>query len=232
MVVERPSLLLLPGLGLGAEAWEPTVRHLQRRDASPRAMVLPLPGYGLPAGPDDDLAPTTLAGAVSDRIAGAGPTVLAGHSASCQVAAHAAARAGGRVCGLALVGPTTDPRALGWTSLARRWLATARHEELRQVPSLWRQYRRTTVRSMARAMNAARYDDIEGTLRQVDCPVLVVRGIHDRICPADWAARLGPTVTLPVGGHMAPLTDGPRVAEVLGHWLAPDDGGDGGAARR
>src|SRR3712207_9514982 len=57
--------------------------------------------------------------------------------------------------------------------------------------------------------------DIEDTLHQVDCPVLVVRGVHDRICPADWAARVGAPVTLPVGGHMVPLTDGASVAEVL-----------------
>src|SRR3712207_1001991 len=215
MVVERPALLLLPGVGLDAEAWEPTVRHLRQRSAFRGITVLLLPGYGMLAGRDDDLAPATLARAVSERLGGAGPTVLAGHSASCQVVAHAAARAGGAVTGLCLVGPTTDPRARGWTSLARRWLATARHEQLGQVPSLWRQYRRTTLRSMARAMNAARYDDIEDTLHRVDCPVLVVRGVHDRICPADWAARVGAPVTLPVGGHMVPLTDGASVAEVL-----------------
>src|SRR3954468_13091618 len=108
MVVERPALLLLPGLGLGAEAWEPTVRHLHASSAFRRITVLPLPGYGMPAGRRDDLAPATLAGAVSDPLSGVAPTLVAGHSGSCQVAAHAAARADGTVCGLALVGPTTD----------------------------------------------------------------------------------------------------------------------------
>ncbi|CAA9322817.1 MAG: hypothetical protein AVDCRST_MAG29-551 [uncultured Nocardioidaceae bacterium] len=215
MVVQRPALLLLPGIGLGEEAWEPTLRHLYASSAFRRITVLALPGYGLPAGHEDDLAPATLAQAVSDHLVGAGRTVLAGHSASCQVAAHAAARDRGTVSGLALVGPTTDPRACAWAPLARRWLATARHEEPGQVPSLWRQYRRTTLHSMAQAMNAARYDDIEHTLQQVDVPVLVIRGRHDRICPADWAARLAPTITLPVGGHMIPLTHAVQVAEVL-----------------
>ena len=215
MVVGRPSLLLLPGLGLGAEAWEPTVRHLHASSAFRRITVLPLPGYGMPARRHDDLAPATLAQAVSDHLEGGGLTVLAGHSASCQVAAHAAARADGSVCGLALVGPTTDPHARGWAPLARRWLATARHEHPDQVPSLSRQYHRTTLGSMAQAMNAARYDDIQHTLREVHCPVLVVRGIHDRICPADWTAALAPTVTLPVGGHMLPLTHAAHVADVL-----------------
>jgi pimeloyl-ACP methyl ester carboxylesterase len=213
--VKHPALLLLPGLGLGAEAWEPTIRHVSLTTAFRHVTVLPLPGYGMPARRGDDLAPSTLARVVVDRLAGAGPTVLAGHSASCQVAAHAAARVGRTVHGLALVGPTTDPRARGWPRLARRWLATARHEPRRQVPALVRQYRRTTLRSMAQAMDAARHDDIQRTLQDVDCPVLVVRGVHDRICSAEWAAQLAPTITLPAGGHMVPLTHGDRVAEVL-----------------
>lgn len=220
MVVEPPALLLLPGLGLGAEAWEPTVRQV-RPAAFSDVSVLPLPGYGMPAGRGEDLAPATLAGVVSDRLRGAGPTVLAGHSASCQVAAHAAAGNGSPVIGLALVAPTTDPRARGWAPLSRRWLATARHEDPAQVPALVRQYRRTTLRSMARAMDSARHDDLQRTLQQVRCRVVVVRGAEDRICPAAWAARCGPTTTLTAGGHMITLTHGVLVAEALAALAGP-----------
>ena len=212
MVDERPALLLLPGLGLGPEAWEPTLTSLRAAAAFSELSVLPLPGYGVPGDVGDDLSPSALARVVGARLAGAGPTVLAGHSASCQVAAHAAVEQAGTVVGLALVGPTTDPRAGGWPGLARRWLATAPHERPEQVPTLVRQYRRTTLRTMARAMDAARRDDIQQTLADVSCPVVVVRGVHDKICPADWASRLAPTVTLPAGGHMVPLTHGDLVA--------------------
>ncbi len=212
MVEERPALLLLPGLGLGPEAWEPTLTSLRAAGTFSAASVLPLPGYGVPGGAGEDLSPSGLARRVRARLSGAGPTVLAGHSASCQVAAHAAAAEPGTVVGIALVGPTTDPRAQGWARLARRWLATARHERPEQLPSLVRQYRRTTLRSMTRAMDAARRDDIRRTLARVACPVVVIRGVHDRICPADWALRLAPTVTLPAGGHMVPLTHGDLVA--------------------
>ena len=208
-----PELLLLPGLGLGPEAWEPTISATQ--GAFARVTVLPLPGYGLPADPGADLAPRTLAETVAARFRDHGPAVLAGHSASCQVAAHAAALVPELIVGLALVGPTTDPRATSWPRLAARWLATAAHERPGQVPSLVRQYRRTTLATMARAMDAARRDPIQTTLGAARCPVVVVRGLHDRICPADWAESLAPTVTLPAGGHMVPLTHGRLVAEEL-----------------
>jgi pimeloyl-ACP methyl ester carboxylesterase len=124
-----------------------------------------------------------------------------------------------RVAGLVLVGPTTDPAAATWPRLAARWLATARHETPRQVPTLVRQYRRTGLRTMRRAMDVARCDDVEDVLAGCGIPVLVLRGPHDRICPEPWAAavarRGGPgsrAVTLRGGGHMVPLTHGSLVA--------------------
>jgi pimeloyl-ACP methyl ester carboxylesterase len=137
--------------------------------------------------------------------------VLLGHSASCQIVAHAAARAPDRVRALIMVGPTTDPRADTWPGLAGRWLRTAGWEQSWQVPPLLRDYRRTGLRSMARGMNTARSDRIDRTLARVRCPVLVVRGQHDRTAPQQWADDLadrgrGAVWTLPGGAHMRPLT--------------------------
>jgi pimeloyl-ACP methyl ester carboxylesterase len=189
--------------------------------------VATLPGYGVPAAADDDLCPAALAERLDPLLVGAGvPAVLVGHSASCQVVVHAARCWPGRVGGIVLIGPTTDPRARSWPRLARRWLATAGHEDPRQIPALVRQYRRTGLRSMRRAMDAARHDRIDLTLRATGCPVLVLRGPHDRICPATWAEELSTVrsagvwsaaVTLPRGGHMVPQTRGRSVAgEILG----------------
>jgi pimeloyl-ACP methyl ester carboxylesterase len=217
--------VLVPGIGLGHEAWRPTVRALDRaRLAS--CSVLPLPGYGVPAARRDELAPDVLAGTMVDRTpAGDGPRFLVGHSASCQIVAWAAARPTYRADGLVLIGPTTDPRGRTWPRLAGRWLATARHERPGQVPALVRQYARTGPGSMLRAMDAARQDRIEEVLAAVSCPVLVLRGRHDRICPEDWAqvlvgatgdaSGLSCSTTLPVGGHMVPLTHGDLVAAAI-----------------
>jgi pimeloyl-ACP methyl ester carboxylesterase len=187
-----------------------------------------LPGYGLPAAAGDDLHPRALAERVLvDVAAEARDVLLLAHSASCQVAAHVADLAPDGIAGLVLVGPTTDPRAATWRRLAARWLATAGHETPRQVPSLVRQYRSTTLRTMVRAMEVARSDTVTEVLARATTPALVLRGRHDRISPQDWgthvASRAAPgsrLFTLPAGGHMVPLTHGPLVADAVSAFLA------------
>jgi pimeloyl-ACP methyl ester carboxylesterase len=71
---------------------------------------------------------------------------------------------------------------------------------------------------MARAMDAARWHRIDRLLARVTCPVLVVRGRHDRLAPADWVSTLaeltpqGRAVTLPAGVHMVPITHATALA--------------------
>src|SRR3954452_1894 len=208
-------MVVVPGLGLGPESWWPTTAALPQR-----LEVRTLPGYGVPAARHADLRPRALATDLLTELQDEDAPLLVGHSASCQVVAHAAAVNPDHVRGLLLVGPTTDPRSRSWLRLAARWLATAKHEKPGQAPSLVRQYHRTTLLSMSRAMDQARDDRIDATLARVRCPVLVVRGRHDRICPADWAEALAPTVTLPRGGHMVPRTHGGLLAPVLADFEA------------
>jgi len=187
------------------------------------ATVQMFPGFGKPARRGVDLAPSALARTVCDHLpVGGQPIVLLAHSASCQIAAQVAALAPERIVALVLVGPTTDPRAASWPGLVGRWLATAPRERPSQVPTLLRQWGRTGPASMARALDAARRDDILRTLDRVRAPVLVVRGPHDSICPADWSeavARRGGTgsraVTIRQGAHMVPYTHGPLVAALV-----------------
>lgn len=215
----------VPGLGLDEREWSAAAQAVSSRLGAGRPTLRGLPGYGLRPSRGDDLAPRALGDRLTD---GLGPrTVLLGHSASCQVVAHAATLAPHRVVGLVLVGPTTDPRAATWPRLAGRWLRTASHERPSQVPFLVRSYARIGLGWMGRAMDAARHEDVRADVREVRCPVLVVRGRHDRICPDDWArhlASLGPqgsrAVTLPRGGHMVPLTHGDDVATAVVGWLA------------
>jgi pimeloyl-ACP methyl ester carboxylesterase len=178
------------------------------------SVVVAMPGYGVPRAGRAPVDPGSLGAALVRRLDDLGMTevVLLGHSASCQIVAEAAARDPGRVAGLVLVGPTTDPRGAGWPGLAARWLRTAVRERPGQVPVLLRDYHRTGLADMARAMDAARRHRIERVLPAVRCPVLALRGRHDRIAPHDWVAALarqtadGHAVTLPVGAHMLPIT--------------------------
>ena len=115
----------------------------------PSTVVL-LPGFGLPAGRDAPRSPRELAQLLLARLddLGYGRAILLGHSASCQIVVQAAAQAPGRVAALVLVGPTTDPRARDWPSLAARWLRTAVWERPGQLPLLLRDYWRTGLGAM------------------------------------------------------------------------------------
>jgi pimeloyl-ACP methyl ester carboxylesterase len=217
----------VPGLGLDERAWRPTLDALGRGRPSTGHRVVALPAYGVRPQRGQDLAPRALAVRVAALLADLpGPVVLAGHSASSQVVAATAALAPDRVSAVVVVGPTTDPTAATWPRLATRWVRTARRETPRQVPVLVDTYRRTGLAWMARAMDAARREDVREDLHRVRCPVLVVRGPHDRICPEDWAtevAAAGPAasvaVTLSAGGHMVPLTHGEGVAGAVRRFL-------------
>jgi len=128
-----------------------------------------------------------------------------------------------------LIGPTTDPRAATWPRMLARWAATARHEPMHQAPALARQYRRTGALTMIRAMDAARRDPIHRVVPRLRCPLLIIRGLNDRIAPADWVDSLvshpgnegEPTsgrrhcVTLSAGAHMVPYTHGSLVADAI-----------------
>lgn len=220
-------IVAVPGLGLSVDGWRAPALLLAGRSGAGTAVVA-LPAHGLPACRDEPLDPVSSAQRLLARLdaMGTGPVVLAGHSASCQIVAEVARRVPARVRALVLVGPTTDPRAPTWPRLAGRWLATARHERLGQVPLLLRDYSHSGLVSFARSMDAARRHALVPVLAGIDHPVLVVRGCHDHIAPADWLdhlAALRPgirAVTLLAGGHMVPITHPQELAWAVLPFLA------------
>jgi pimeloyl-ACP methyl ester carboxylesterase len=227
----NPPLVAVPGLGLSAAVPRQTFDRLPHPSE-----VVELPGFGRPAPRGTALAPDDLARLLLARLdaLAVGRAVLLGHSASCQVVAAAAVQDPERAAGLVLVGPTTDPRASSWPALAARWLRTAGHERPGQIPRLVRDYSGTGLASMRRGMGAARRHRIDRALAAVRCPVLVVRGPHDRIAPQDWAAALaavtphGRVRTLPAGSHMVPITHPAALATAIEEFLGTTDGTIGG----
>lgn len=222
-----PTVVAVPGLGLSVEGWRgPGLVISGMRETGFAAVALP--AHGLPARHGEPLDPGASAGRLLARLdeLGAERVALLGHSASSQVVAEAARREPERVTSLVLVGPTTDPRAPTWPRLAGRWLATAAHERLGQVPLLVRDYGHTGLGTFARAMDAARRRPLAPVLAELDHPVLLVRGPHDRIAPQAWhddlvARRPGiETVTLPAGGHMVPVTHPHDLAAAVVPFLA------------
>lgn len=208
--LEPVPLVAVPGLGLSKAVPARMLDLLPDRPST----VVELPAFGLPAGRGTPLDPDHLAHLLLSRLddAGTGRAVLLGHSASCQIVVQAALQAPHLVAALVLIGPTTDLRAGTWPRLAARWLRTALWERPGQVPRLVRDYQHTGLGAMARGLDAARRHRIDHALAAVESPVLVVRGLHDRIAPDTWTTALaacapsGQAETLPAGAHMVPLT--------------------------
>lgn len=222
MAVGAGPVVAVPGLGLTAAVARRLLDRLRRP-----AGVVELPAFGVPAAAGTALGPRALADRLLAHLDAAedGPVVLLGHSASCVVVAQVAARRPERVSALVLVGPTTDPRARSWPRLVGRWWRNAVRETPRQVPVLLGAYHRTGLRTMRRGMDALRHDRIAGVLGTVGCPVLVVRGRHDRIAPRDWveslaaAAPRGRARSVGRGAHMVPLTHPAELAAVVDRFL-------------
>jgi pimeloyl-ACP methyl ester carboxylesterase len=206
-------IVLVPGLGLGPKSYAPTVEHL-----TTPYRILTLPGYGEPAEPGDDLRPQALGLAVADKIRER--SVLVGHSAGAQIIVETAVAHPEIVHSLVLIGPTGDAGSVSWLDLAARWFGSAIPESPRLIPALAPQYARTTLRSIARAAEAARRHDLVAVITRVQAPMLLVRCQHDQICPADWMERLAAlthaeTRTLATGSHMPVLTNGPELAVLI-----------------
>ncbi|MDD7968295.1 alpha/beta fold hydrolase [Actinomycetospora lemnae] len=214
-----PSAVAVPGLGLTVRGWRGVAARL---DGTLPTAVVALPAFGLRVPRGTRLDPPSLADRLVERLRdlATGPVVLCGHSASCQVVAEAARRHPAAVRGLVLVGPTTDPRAPTWPSLAGRWLRTAAHEDPRRVPGIVGQYVATRLSGFGRTMDAARRHDLRAALAGSRVPVLLVRGPHDRLAPAAWLAELAAVragitvVTTAHGAHMVPLTHPDELAGV------------------
>ncbi|MEV6287892.1 alpha/beta hydrolase [Kribbella sp. NPDC051770] len=205
-------VVLVPGLGLGPESYGPTQQHLEIPSD-----VVTLPGYGEPTR-DDDLHVEALADRLAKHLQPG--TVLVSHSASCHVAVATALAYPDLVSALILLGPTGDVTASGWPTLAGRWVRSALWERPTLIPTLTKQYFRTSFPAMARAEQVGRQYDLAAALPQVAVPVVVLRCSHDHLCPAAWAQRLadlagGEAWTLPTGSHMPVLTNGRDLAAFI-----------------
>lgn len=206
-------VVLVPGLGLGPESYARTVEHL----VTPYRVVT-LPGYGEPAGAREDLHPRALAVALAEKIRER--SVLVGHSASCQIVVEAAARYADLAHAVVLVAPTGDARMSSWVDRTVRWIGSAVPDSPKLIRVVTPQYARTTLPTIARAIEASRQHDLAGVISQVKAPVFIVRGKHDLISTVEWVTRLaelshGEARTLDTGAHMPVVTNGPELAALI-----------------
>jgi pimeloyl-ACP methyl ester carboxylesterase len=223
---KRPGLVFVPGLGLDAREWDGVRRCLREHGVPDDESVVLLPSLGHPAAREVELHVEALAERLVERLVEAvrdskRGVVLVGHSASCPVVVETAARCAS-VVGLVLIGPVTDPRAATWPRMVARWLRTAVHERLWEIPVLVPQYSGTGLGSIVRGMNAMRSFRSDRAVARTSAPVAIVRGSRDRIAPYDWCRQLvraaagpGSVTSVPGAGHMVPLTHPQAVAVAI-----------------
>lgn len=118
------------------------------------------------------------------------PVVLVGNSSSTQIAAHVAAARPRQVCALVLASPTVDPRSRTWPRVLFFWRWDSRYP----MPGLQQQHTpewaRAGMRQLVHLISVHLRDRIEEVVRRVRCPVLVLRGEHDKLSTRSWARRL------------------------------------------
>ena len=204
---DQPELVLVPGLGaLGY------LLPLVRACASwTRVHLLDVPGFGHPRTAD---RPAALADVARDVTAWLdavprSPVLLVGHSTGAPAAVHVALARPQRVAALALAAPTFPPEARRWRPLAARVLRTMPHESPGLIAATAPQYLRGR-RGVLTLLRTAMDDAVDTLVPALGCPVTVVRGARDAVCPEHWAAALagraphGHGVTVP-GAHNFPF---------------------------
>lgn len=214
-----PRVRIIPGLG----AMGYVLDLLHACAAWSDAALLDLPGYGNDVTRDcpadlDTLTPVAAGclGAPGER-----PVVLVGHSTGAQLALRAAVAVPTRVAALVLIGVTFDPPVRRHRARLVPRLRTYVHERPRELLLTVPDFVRGRTR-VAQYLLSALADRPEEHVTKLRCPVLVLRGQRDTLCPLPWAERLaalsggdGWALTLP-GAHNVPYTHPGAVALQIG----------------
>jgi pimeloyl-ACP methyl ester carboxylesterase len=161
--------------------------------------ALDLPGFGRSDRPGKVLSVRELADAVLAWMSAVqiDQCHLVGNSLGCEVAAHIAVKAPGRVATLTMIGPTVDPQAFAVVTQTLRLM----HDALREPIGLWMNWTFDFFRAgIRRAFGTTREmfrDHIEEQMPQITGPTLVIRGGADPTVPQSAALLL--TRLLPRG---------------------------------
>lgn len=180
-----------------------------------RSHLLDLPGLAGSGAPPAPLDVPGYAEAVAHWLTAADlpPVVLIGHSSGTQVAARAAALCPDRVAAVVLASPTVDPAYRSWPKVLYRWRLDGRFPMPGLAENHRPEWKRAGLKQILHLISIHLRDRLEKIVPRVTCPVLVIRGDHDKLLTRRWAKEL------------AGSTDNGEVVEVPGPhtfvWLDP-----------
>ncbi|HSJ24736.1 MAG TPA: alpha/beta hydrolase [Longimicrobiales bacterium] len=187
---EAPVVVLVAGLGLSGEFYEAS--HAPLAAAGVRLVVPDLPGWGRTPGPLTGISPEatatfleSFAEALAIRRA-----VWAGHSLGAQAVAVLAARRPDLAAGLVLVGPTGRPARFETPRQVLALTLEATRVSARVVRAVAGEYVRTPPSRYLGTWLRHAGHDLPAVLARVHCPVLILVGDNDPVCPAGYIATL------------------------------------------
>lgn len=239
-----PALVFLHYWGGSARTWERVIVPLS---TAYRCIAPDLRGWGESGAPADD--GYALADFASDIEGLVGALeleryILVGHSMGGKIAQLLASRRPAGLAGLVLVAPA-PPGPLSLPPEAQAAMQSAYDTRAgvegaidhmltfkRLEPALREQVIEDSLRGAPQAKAAwpsrTSREDIGAAVRQIDVPVLVVSGEHDRVdTPATLEAELLPKIAgaelrlLPGTGHLSPLESPREVARCIDRFVAP-----------
>jgi pimeloyl-ACP methyl ester carboxylesterase len=178
-----------------------------------RAHLIELPGFGGSGEPPHELSVPQFGHAVADWLTAQqfDHVLLAGHSSGTQVAAEAAVDRPG-LTGVMLASPTIDPAARGLLRLFVRWRLDGRYEPAGLNESHKPEYLRAGPRRLIHVVRAHLRHAIEEPVSRLGVPLLVIRGVDDRLSTPGWGRQLaglvpdGEYLEMP-GAHTFPWRD-------------------------
>lgn len=179
-----------------------------------------LPGHGSSQSPEAALDIPGLTDALSAWMdaAGIARAILIGHSMGCQIAVEFAVRYPGKADRIVLIGMPPEPAGRDPVIQIFRLLRCAVHERLSLIPCVVKDYLGMNWRVVPEFVAMTNYS-VSQVLPKLNAPVMLMRGEHDALSPAEWFQRCARLVS-PICTALIP-----GAAHAV-HYSAPEETGD------
>lgn len=210
---KAPTILLIHGLGASSRYMIPLGSKLQHKFD---VYAVDLPGFGRSSRPDWTLSLDELAESLYFLITTLGLTrlQLLGNSLGCQVIMRLLYKHPGIADRAVLIGPTMDPSAAA-IAQAGRLLLDAIYEPVQLWIIMIQEYFKAGIKRDIQTFKYGLQDNVCRIAKEIQTPILLVRGEKDVIVSSAWIEELQRTFP------KATLIRLPGLPHSL-HFMAPD----------